>query len=218
MPLPTQAGNWTRAYVKARNQDLKPLEVSQANGASFTVDGHEVKWQKWSFRVGFNPREGLVLYTVGYDGRPVLYRASIAEMIVPYADPKASSYHKNVFDMGEYGVGMLANSLELGCDCLGTIQYFDGHLCDSRGASGHHQKRDLPPRGEDFWNALEEAHRLAYDRFRGSSIAPDWPSRPSPPWVTTTMGFYWYLYQDAGAIQMEVKLTGIMNTTATQAR
>ena len=122
VPLPTQAGNWTRAYVKARNQDLKPLEVSQANGASFTVDGHEVKWQKWSFRVGFNPREGLVLYTLGYDGRPVLYRASIAEMIVPYADPKASSYHKNVFDMGEYGVGMLANSLELGCDCQGTIQ------------------------------------------------------------------------------------------------
>jgi primary-amine oxidase len=64
----------------------------------------------------------MVLYTVGYDGRPVLYRASIAEMMVPYADPKQSSYHKNVFDLGEYGVGMMANSLALGCVCRGTMQ------------------------------------------------------------------------------------------------
>jgi len=31
-------------------------------------------------------------------------------------------------------MGMCANSLELGCDCLGLIRYFDAHLCDSRGA------------------------------------------------------------------------------------
>ena len=30
-------------------------------------------------------------------------------------------------------MGMCANSLELGCDCLGLIRYFDAHLCDSRG-------------------------------------------------------------------------------------
>ena len=27
----------------------------------------------------------------------------------------------------------MANSLSLGCDCLGTIQYFDGHMADSKG-------------------------------------------------------------------------------------
>ncbi len=107
--------------------------MTQSKGASFNVDGHAVHWDKWTFHVGFNPREGLVLYTVDYDGRPVLYRASIAEMMVPYADPKQSSYHKNVFDLGEYGVGAMANSLSLGCDCLGTIQYFDGHMADSKG-------------------------------------------------------------------------------------
>ncbi len=161
VPLPTQAGNWARAYVKERRHDLKPLDVSQPNGASFTVVGHEVTWQNWSFRVGFNPREGLVLYTVGYDGRPVLYRASIAEMMVPYADPKASSYHKNVFDLGEYGVGMMANSLALGCDCLGTIHYFDGHVCRQPGPGRHDQERDLPARRR-FRHALE-AYRLAYE-------------------------------------------------------
>ena len=34
------------------------------------MSGHEVRWQKWALRVGFNPREGLVLNTVTYDGRP----------------------------------------------------------------------------------------------------------------------------------------------------
>ena len=133
MPLPPESGNWAREYQKETHADLKPLDVIQPKGTSFTVQGHEVKWQKWSLRVGFNPREGLLLHTVSYDGRPILYRASVAEMIVPYADPKASSYHKNVFDLGEYGVGMMANSLELGCDCLGSIRYFDGHMADSRG-------------------------------------------------------------------------------------
>ncbi len=44
---------------------LKPLNVVQPEGPSFTVDGNMVSWQKWSMRVSFNYREGLVLHTVG---------------------------------------------------------------------------------------------------------------------------------------------------------
>lgn len=49
--------------------DLKPLNVIQPQGASFTVTkagetGEVIQWQKWSFRVGFNAREGMVLYDV----------------------------------------------------------------------------------------------------------------------------------------------------------
>ena len=47
--------------------DLKPLEISQPDGPSFTIDGNEVRWQRWSFRVGFTAREGLVLHRVAYD-------------------------------------------------------------------------------------------------------------------------------------------------------
>ncbi len=133
IPLPPQAGNWVRQYNKETRTDLKPLEVIQPGGSSFNVRGQELSWQKWNLRIGFNPREGLVLHTIHYDGRPVLYRASISEMIVPYADPKECAYRKNAFDLGEYGVGMMANSLAMGCDCLGAIRYFDGHLADSRG-------------------------------------------------------------------------------------
>ena len=58
------------------------------------VEGNGIKWQKWQIRISFNWREGLVLHNVGYeDGdavRPVLYRASIAEMAVPYAEAQVS--------------------------------------------------------------------------------------------------------------------------------
>ena len=51
-----------------------------------------------------------MLHTVGYkDGgkvRPILYRASLSEMIVPYGDPTDGHFRKNAFDVGEYGIGL----------------------------------------------------------------------------------------------------------------
>jgi primary-amine oxidase len=61
--------------------DLKTLDVVQPDGPSFDIDGSQVKWQKWQFRVGFTPREGAVIHDVRYDGRSVLYRLSISEMV-----------------------------------------------------------------------------------------------------------------------------------------
>jgi primary-amine oxidase len=64
--------------------DLKPYIVKQPDGPSFSINGQEVAWQKWRFRVGFTNREGLVLYNVTYDGRQTFYRLSMSEMTVPY--------------------------------------------------------------------------------------------------------------------------------------
>jgi primary-amine oxidase len=214
VPLPPKAGNWARDYLPEVRQDLKPLEVRQDQGPSFQIDGHEIRWQKWRFRISFNPREGLVLHTVTYrDGgreRPVLYRASVAEMVVPYADPRVQYFRKNAFDLGEYGIGMLANSLVLGCDCLGLIRYFDAHMTNSRGelmtianAVCLHE--------EDFgvlWKHTD---------WRTNQVEVRRSRRLVVSFVATVAnyeyGFYWYFYQD-GSIQLEVKLTGIMNTTA----
>ncbi len=56
-----------------------------------SIEGNLVRWQKWHMRVGFNAREGLVLHNVGWEEngrvRPILHRASLAEMAVPYGDP-----------------------------------------------------------------------------------------------------------------------------------
>lgn len=65
-------------------EDLKPYIVQQPQGPSFTVSGQEVYWQKWRFRVGFNNRDGVVLYNVTYDGRQTFYRLAMCEMTVPY--------------------------------------------------------------------------------------------------------------------------------------
>lgn len=64
--------------------DLKPYIVQQPEGPSYTAEGNSVYWQKWRFRVGFNIREGLVLYNITYDNRNVFYRLSVSEMTVPY--------------------------------------------------------------------------------------------------------------------------------------
>ncbi len=184
IPLPPQSGNWARQYNKETRTGLKPLEVTQSEGPSFGIRGHEVSWQKWDLRVGFNPREGLVLYQMSYDGRPVLYRASISEMLVPYADPKVSAYRKNAFDLGEYGVGMMANSLAIGCDCLGTIRYFDGHLADSRGRVSRSR---TPSASTKKTSASSGSTPTGASTSRRSDGRGDCRSRWSPPWETTTM-------------------------------
>jgi primary-amine oxidase len=214
VPLPPEAGNWAREYIPKVRTDLKPLEIVQRDGPSFTVDGHEVRWQKWKFRIGFTPREGLVLHDIRYqDGdreRPILRRAALCEMVVPYGDPSEQYYRKNAFDIGEYGIGTLANSLVLGCDCLGPTRYFDAPMLDSHGkvvvlknaVCLHEEDYGLLWKHTDWRTNQSETRRSR--RLSLSFIA--------------TVGnyeyaFFWYLYQD-GSIQCEIKLTGIMNTTA----
>lgn len=98
-----------------RTDTLKALHITQPDGPSFRVtDGNLVEWQGWSLRVGFHYREGLVLHDVQYNGRPVMKRGSLVEMSVPYADPNPPYQRKCALDVGDYGLGYCANSLELG--------------------------------------------------------------------------------------------------------
>ncbi len=214
VPLPAEAGNWAREYIRKFREAPKPLEIVQKDGPTFSVDGREIRWQNWRFRIGFTPREGLVLHTITYndDGmeRSVVQRASVCEMVVPYGDPGEQYYRKNAFDIGEYGIGTLANSLTLGCDCLGATRYFDADVLDSRGkvvtlknaVCLHEEDNGILWKHTDWRTNQSEVRRSR--RLSVSFIA--------------TVGnyeyaFYWYFYQD-GALQCEVKMTGSMNTTA----
>src|SRR2546425_230773 len=214
VPLPPSNGNYTPEAVGQLRADLKPLEITQPEGPSFTVNGHEVHWQKWHFRLGFTPREGVVFYTVGYEDqgriRPILYRASLAEMVVPYGDPRPAHYRQNAFDVGEYGLGKLANALELGCDCLGHIHYFDVPVADDYGKPAV-VKNAICLHEEDYgilWKHYE---------FRNETFEVRRSRRLVISFFTTVgnydYGFFWYFYQD-GTIQLEVKLTGIIQTAA----
>ena len=214
MPLPPNPGNYDAEFVGEPRKDLKPLDIAQSEGPSFEVEGHKVRWQKWHLRVGFTPREGLILHTIGYEEkgrvRPIIYRASLSEMVVPYGDPSGSHFRKNAFDVGEAGIGSLANSLELGCDCLGEIHYFDAVLNDNRGGVAtipnaicmHEEDYSILWKHVDMRTGKAEVRRSR--RLVISSISTV---------GNYEYGFYWYFYQD-GTIQYEVKLTGIVNTAA----
>ncbi len=194
--------------------DIKPLDITQPDGPSFTVDGYGVRWQNWHIRVGFNQREGLVLHDIGYEDkgrlRPIMHRASMAEMVVPYGDPGAGNMRRNAFDTGEYGVGAALDSLKLGCDCLGHIHYFDVCSHDWTGAPQvignaicmHEEDFGLLWKHTDTQNGKARAVRSR--RLVISSIATI---------GNYVYGFFWYFYQD-GNIGVEVKATGIPFPTA----
>ena len=96
-------------------EKLKSIHVTQPDGVSFQIEGRIVKWQNWKIHVGFNYREGIVLNNITYTDkgieRPLFYRLSIAEMVVPYGNPEHPHQRKHAFDLGEYGAGQMTNSL-----------------------------------------------------------------------------------------------------------
>lgn len=67
--------------------DLKPIHITQPQGVSFALKGREIEWQNWNFHIGFNYREGIVLNNITFNDkgvtRPIFYRLSLAEMVVP---------------------------------------------------------------------------------------------------------------------------------------
>jgi primary-amine oxidase len=188
--------------------DIRPLDVVQPEGASFTLDGHRLTWQKWSLRLGFNPREGLIIHTLGYDGRSVAHRLSFAEMVVPYRDPTTDHYRRTAFDIGEWGLGFMTTSLELGCDCLGEIAYLDAVLHDTRGEP-YTIKNAVCIHEEDdaiLWKHVDALTGAEVRRSRRLVIS----------FHATVANYeylvYWRLYQD-GNVECEVRATGIMVTT-----
>src|SRR4051794_2545030 len=214
VPMPADLGAYLPDAVGPARDDLKPLEIVQPDGASFVVDGNHVRWSRWSFRVGFDPYEGLVLHTVEYhDGdrvRPVLHRASISEMVVPYGDPGPMHGWKNAFDAGEWGLGRMGNSLQLGCDCLGVIHYFDAVLATEQGEP--YTVENAVCMHEEDYGILWKHHDM-----HGGTDETRRSRRLVVSFIATVgnyeYGFYWYFYLD-GNIQLEVKLTGIVSPMA----
>ena len=210
-PIQPNDGNYSMDRLTEFRSDIKPLEISQPQGPSFTVTENSIEWQKWSFIIGFNPREGLTLHDINYtdnrEKRSILYRASLSEMVVPYGDPSETQKRKNAFDTGEYGMGTCANSLELGCDCLGLIKYFDANFTDSRGNIVT-VKNAICMHEEDYgilWKHTDR--RIGKPEVRRSRrlVVSSFSTVENYEY-----GFFWYFYQD-GNIQFEIKLTGILS-------
>jgi primary-amine oxidase len=209
---PDVRGEYLPAVTGMPLREVKPLLVSQPEGVGFTLEGRLLTWQNWRLRLGFNHREGLVLHQVGFtDGgrlRSVAHRLSFAEMFVPYRDPSPDHYRRTAFDIGEWGLGFMTTSLELGCDCLGEITYLDAVVHDSRGEPRtiahaiciHEEDSGV------LWKHVDERTGSAVRRARRLVVS----------FHVTVANYeylvYWRFYQD-GNIECEVRATGIVVTS-----
>lgn len=214
VPVPRAKHNYDTPSLGDPREGPKPLHIIQPEGVSFQVDGWKVSWQGWEFRVGFTPREGLVLHRLGIHDqgrfRPVMHRASITDMAVPYSHSGLNHYWKCAFDGGEYGLGRLANTLELGCDCLGAIHYFDVPAVNDFGEP-FLMKNAICMHEEDYgtlWKHYEFRSDV-YEMRRSRRLVISFFATVG----NYDYGFFWYLYQD-GTVQLEAKLTGIIQTGA----
>ncbi len=203
------------AQLEAKNAGplraaLKPLTITQPNGANFQIRGNEIRWQKWRFRYALHPREGLVLYMVGYeDGgtvRPILYRASLSEMVVPYGDPDKAWAWRNAFDVGEYGIGRLASYLIPGKDAPDNATFRNADFVDDFGKAYSAKgvvtiyERD----GGMLWKHFDINVNHTESR-RGRELVIGYLAGVG----NYDYGINWIFRQD-GSMQLQADLTGIM--------
>jgi primary-amine oxidase len=212
IPMASETGIYSSG-TWGLDREVKPLEITQPEGPGFEVDGQLVTWQNWSFRIGFTHREGLVLHQLSYNDhgveRPIVKRAAVNEMYVPYLDSDPTAYRKNFFDWGEYGAGPLTASLELGCDCLGEIRYFDAAVLDGHGAAKNIANAICLHEEDDsiLWKHINTRTGTADVRRSRRLVISSFATVANYDY-----GFYWTLYQD-GAIELEIKLTGLMSVS-----
>jgi primary-amine oxidase len=214
VPVPKTTADFDDKSVGPLRTPPRPLQVSQPEGPSYEIRDGEVVWQNWHFRFGMHPREGLILYTVGYEDhgklRPILYRAGLSEMVVPYADPGPAWFFRNAFDEGEYGIGHMTYPEESGTDAPADAQFFSAWFGDERGVP-FEIPRALALYERDgglLWKHVDEKTEVNQSRRARELVLG---------WIATVgnyeYGFNWIFHQD-GTLQMDVLLTGIMEPKA----
>ena len=209
--LPKAHGRYDADSQSELRDEPKKIDITQPEGPGYIIEGNLISWEGWELRASVNPDEGPVLHQVSLNGRSILHRAALSDMVVPYgtADPMHS--WKAVHDGTEYGFGSLVNSLTLGCDCLGEIHYLDANMLMFDGSVNtienaiciHEEDYGIQWKHTDMnmmgANEVRRSRRLVI-----SSIATI---------GNYDYGLFWYLYLD-GTVQCEVKLTGIVGISS----
>ena len=208
-PVPGPAG-FTENAVGPLRQAPKPMHEVFPEGPSYTIKNGEVTWQQWHFRFAFHPRTGLTLYTVGYEDngrvRPILYRASLSEMVVPYGDPTLHWFYRNAFDVGEYTLGRSSDILRPGKECPASSTFFNVIFADDFGLPYRQDATvclfeadaDIVWKHYDFNTGLDEARR-------GRKLVLRWMASTG----NYDYGFDWVFQQD-GSLEQVTTATGIV--------
>lgn len=216
VPVPRKSHNFLPEFIKDGYvfERLKPIDVTQPKGVSFTMNGNELSWAGYKMHIGFNYREGIVISDVSVDDmyekrrRMMFNRLSVAEMVVPYGNPDLPHHRKHAFDIGEYGMGLMTNPLKAGCDCKGAIKYLDAVMSTARGFAAV-----LP-------NAVcihEEDNGLLYKHtdYRDGTVVSARDRKLIISQIITAANYeygFYHTFSLDGTYKLEVKLTGILNT------
>lgn len=171
--------------------------------SAFEVRGYQVRWKKWRFRFGMHPRVGLVLYTVAHedDGRyrPLLYRASLSEMVVPYGDPGWRVW--NPLDAGEFGLGLYGrSSMTKGSEAPENAVFFSSVMHDERG-----QPLEVPRAVALYGRDGGVLWRHGSQAQRAEELVLSFYTQID----NYDYGFNWVFRQD-GTLEMEALLTGVV--------
>ena len=200
----------TSGSSTTQRTDLKPLVVQQPDGPSFTLDGRDVSWQGWHFRVDWSPREGLVLDRIGFQQngavRPVINRMSLSEIYVPYAIPDANWSWRNAFDIGEYNLGEYTEGRDKNIDVPENAVFFDEVAGDTGSAGGSFEiphgiamfERD----GGSLWDRLDPT-TLERDARYARELVVTWAAAIG----NYTYGVE-YVFKMNGAIDVNMNATG----------
>ena len=214
--IPLEEHNYLPQFMGGfyRPERLKPIDITQPEGVSFRMNGNEIDWAGFKMHIGFNYREGLVLSDIRVDDpyeqreRTLFNRISVVEMVVPYGCPKPPHHKKHAFDVGEYGSGLMTNSLKLGCDCKGAIHYLDAVLPTATGEASV------------IKNAVcihEEDNGILYKHtdFRDGTVISARDRKLVISQIITAANYEYAFYHTFtldGTYKLEMKLTGMLNT------
>lgn len=199
----SEAGSVTRIDSTERSGPAAGPAADPPSTTDFTVTGSEVRWLNWRLRYGVHPRRGLELWDVRWmDGdraRPVLYRASVSEVMAAYGDPAYPAWYPR--DAGNDGLGnaQLNSAIPL-ADAPAGASYADAVMAD------------------DFGRPVPVPRAVAiYQRDGGVLWRHSRSGRRARQLVLTSHAtidnydftFNWIFGED-GAIDAEVNLTGMM--------
>ena len=189
---------------------LKPLRIDQPAGSNIQLNGNQIAWDRWSFRVGVDPRRGLEVHDVWYDDagvkRSVLYSGSVSEIVAPYGDSSFSTWYPR--DEGDYGMGIYSrSSAVVANDAPANALFLDATMHDQLG------RPIVVPRaiavyerdGGILWRHANQSRRARQLVVSGFSTIDNYDYQ-----------FNWIFNQD-GAIEGEVMLSGIMNVSGGRA-
>lgn len=207
-PISNDSTNLDPSANESNRPMLAPLEIEQPNGQGFSIHGNQITWDNWSFHYRMDPRAGLVVNLVNYNDngqeRSILYDGRLSEMAVPYADTDTTWQFRNAFDVGEYGLGRLSNSMVLGREVPTNAVLIDSVFADDFGA---------PYISEDSLGVYERDSGLIWQHY--DYVTDTTQGRRGRELVLTyivTIGNYdyaldWVFGQD-GSIKVEAQLTG----------